>query len=44
MNTMLAAKGYQRGACDALIATIEKNRPFLERYSYLFNLGAGDNH
>ena len=38
MNAMLAAKGYRKGACNALIATIEKNRPFLERYSFLFQL------
>lgn len=37
-NALLAAKGYRKGACNALIATIEKNRPFLERYSFLFQL------
>jgi hypothetical protein len=36
MNAMLTAKGYRKGACNALIATIEKNRPFVERYAFLF--------
>lgn len=42
MNVRLTAKGYRRGACNALIATIEKNRPFLERYSFLFDVAAGN--
>jgi hypothetical protein len=39
MNAMLFAKGYRKGACNTFIATIEKNRPFLERYSFLFDVG-----
>jgi hypothetical protein len=38
MTTMLVAKGYKKGACDALVETIEKNRPFLERYAFLFDV------
>jgi len=40
MNGALAAKGYRKGACDAMVETIEKNRPFLERYAFLFGAGA----
>lgn len=39
MNTALVAKGYRKGACDAMIETIEKNRPFLERYAFLYDAG-----
>ncbi len=38
MKRMLATKGYRKGAFDAIVETIEKNKPFLERYSYLFQL------
>jgi hypothetical protein len=38
MKEMLAAKGYRNGAYESYMETIEKNRAFLERYSYLFQL------
>jgi hypothetical protein len=43
MQNMLTAKGYRRGAFDTFIVTIEKNRAFLETYSFLFDVGRGAN-
>jgi len=37
MKKMLAAKGYGSGAFDSYMETIEQNRAFLERYSFLFD-------
>lgn len=36
MKGMLAAKGYRNGAVDTLSETVEKNREFLQKYSFLF--------
>ncbi len=36
MTDMLAAKGYKNGAVERLCETVEKNREFLEKYSFLF--------
>lgn len=36
MRKMLAAKGYRGQAFDAYLEIIKNNRPFLERYSFLF--------
>lgn len=36
MKDMLAAKGYRNGAVEGLSETVEKNREFLKRYSFLF--------
>jgi hypothetical protein len=41
MKKMLAAKGYGESSFDAYIEIIEKNREFLERYSFLFDLESG---
>jgi hypothetical protein len=38
MKKMLSAKGYRNGAYESYMETIEENRGFLERYSYLFHL------
>jgi hypothetical protein len=38
MKAMLAAKGYNDGAFGSYMGTIKKNRDFLERYSYLFEV------
>lgn len=43
MKKMLTAKGYRSGAFDTFIDTIEKNRPFLEKYSNLFRVAGGKN-
>lgn len=40
MKRMLAAKGYGPKAFDAYLETVEKNRPFLERNSFLFDAAA----
>ena len=44
MKKMLAAKGYGETSFDAYIEIIEKNREFLERYSFLFKLESGQGH
>lgn len=36
MKDLLAAKGYRNGAVEKLSVTVEKNRDFLQRYSFLF--------
>jgi hypothetical protein len=36
MKKMLLAKGYRSGVVEALSETVEKNREFLEKYSFLF--------
>jgi len=36
MKDLLAAKGYRNGAVEKLSITVEKNRDFLQRYSFLF--------
>jgi hypothetical protein len=36
MKKMLASKNYPPDAFDAYLAVMEKNRPFLARYSFLF--------
>jgi hypothetical protein len=36
MQDMLAAKGYKNGAVESLCKTVEKNREFLHKYSFLF--------
>jgi hypothetical protein len=36
MKDLFAAKGYKNGAVEKLSETVEKNREFLERYSFLF--------
>jgi hypothetical protein len=41
MKKMLAAKGYGETSFDAYMEIIEKNREFLERYSFLFKLESG---
>lgn len=36
MENTLAAKGYRNGAVEGLSETVEKNREFLKKYSFLF--------
>jgi len=36
MEEMLTGKGYKSGAVERMGETVEKNRTFLEKYSYLF--------
>jgi hypothetical protein len=36
IKDLLAAKGYRNGAVEKLSVTVEKNRDFLQRYSFLF--------
>jgi hypothetical protein len=36
MEKMLLSKGYKAGAVERMAATVEKNRKFLEKYSFLF--------
>lgn len=36
MEEMLTGKGYKSGVVERMGETIEKNRPFLEKYSFLF--------
>ena len=36
MRRMLAEKGYDRRTCEAYLDSVRDNRPFLERYWYLF--------
>ena len=36
MRKTLAEKGYDRHTCDAYLDSVSDNRPFLERYAYLF--------
>lgn len=36
MQDMLAGKGYKNGALENLCKTVEKNREFLHKYSFLF--------
>jgi hypothetical protein len=36
MEEKLTAKGYKAGVVERMGETVEKNRPFLEKYSYLF--------
>lgn len=38
MRTRLAGKGYREPAFDAYLEVLRNNRPFLERYSFLFDL------
>lgn len=43
MKKMLATNGYRENAFEAYVEIIESNRPFLERYSYLFNSNSRNN-
>lgn len=43
MKEMLATKGYRQNAFEAYAEIFESNRPFLERYSYLFNSNSRNN-
>ncbi|MGH8468523.1 MAG: hypothetical protein ACREVY_05955 [Gammaproteobacteria bacterium] len=41
MRKMLTGKGYKGQAFDAYLEIMKKNRPFLERHSFLFDLESG---
>ena len=36
MEEMLTGKGYKSGVVSRMEETVEKNRKFLEKYSFLF--------
>jgi hypothetical protein len=36
MEEKLIGKGYKSGVVERMGETVEKNRPFLEKYSFLF--------
>lgn len=39
LKEMLAAKGYRNGAYESYMKTIKQYSAFLERYSYLYQIG-----